>query len=236
MPSPNPLTRTTPFVHLPLIVLSTLFALPLLWLLLTSVQPREQVGKVPPEWLPRQFYIEVGSETVPVTPPLTVGTDKLLVVPSAGPQRGQHLLVAPAAYQNGMLVQRTQSAAGMTEATYPARLERAIPEHFVIVKEWFLSKYTKRAARTFYLEPSAVKQKVSPVTGNYPEAVRALTARGSRLATRADKRRTSDRFSRKTTALPWLGRTAWGLGSSCTCRAASRPLTWSAASSRREHE
>ncbi|HYP76625.1 MAG TPA: carbohydrate ABC transporter permease [Polyangiaceae bacterium] len=177
MPSPNPLTRTTPFVHLPLIVLSTLFALPLLWLLLTSVQPREQVGKVPPEWLPRQFYIEVGSETVPVTPPLTVGTDKLLVVPSAGPQRGQHLLVAPAAYQNGMLVQRTQSAAGMTEATYPARLERAIPEHFVIVKEWFLSKYTKRAARTFYLEPSAVKQKVSPVTGNYPEAVRALTAR-----------------------------------------------------------
>src|SRR4051812_3762621 len=96
MASPNPLTRTNPLVHLPLLVLATLFALPLLWLLLTAVQPREQVGKIPPEWLPRQSYIQVGSETIPVTPPFPVGSDKLVVVPSAGPKRGQHLLVQPA--------------------------------------------------------------------------------------------------------------------------------------------
>src|SRR6478609_8387928 len=129
MPSPNPLTRTTPLVHLPLIVLSTLFALPLLWLLLTAIQPREQVGKVPPEWLPRQFYIELGTETVPVTPPLTVGTDKLVVVPSAGPKRGQHVLVAPEDYKNGMLVQRTRIADRVEQATYPARFEQTVPAH-----------------------------------------------------------------------------------------------------------
>jgi len=59
MPSPNPLERTNPLIHLPLITLAVLFTVPLLWLLLTSLQPREQVGKIPPEWLPRQNFITV---------------------------------------------------------------------------------------------------------------------------------------------------------------------------------
>src|SRR6478609_6967976 len=170
MASPNPLTRTSPLVHLPLILLSTLFALPLLWLLLTAIQPREQVGKVPPEWLPRQFYIELGTETVPVTPPLTVGTDKL--------------------------VQRTRIADRVEQATYPARFEQTVPAHFVTVKEWFLSKYTPSEPRVFYVEPSAVKRRIAPVAGNYPEAVRALTAREK------DKARPLGELLRKS-SLPW---------------------------------
>ena len=176
MPSPNPLDRHSPLLHLPLIVLSTLFALPLLWLLLTAVQPREQVGKIPPEWLPRKFYLELGTETVPVTPPMPVGSDKLVVVPSAGPKQGQRLLVDPADYRDGLLTLRTQLADRSAEARYPARLEQAVPAHFVRVKEWSLSKYSNRALRTFYVEPSAIQRKISPVFGNYSEAVRALTA------------------------------------------------------------
>ncbi|MEI9949436.1 MAG: hypothetical protein WDO74_10740 [Pseudomonadota bacterium] len=153
-----------------------MFALPLLWLLLTALQPREQVGKVPPEWLPRQAYIQVGGETVPVTPPLPVGSDKLLVVPSAGPKSGKHLLVEPADFHDGQLKLRSQVADRVIEASYPAKLEQSVPAHFVIVKEWFLSKYTTREARVFYVEPSAVERKITPIFGNYPEAVRALTA------------------------------------------------------------
>src|SRR6185369_36393 len=177
MASPNPLTRTTPLVHLPLIVLSTLFALPLLWLLLTALQPREQVGKVPPEWLPRQFYLRVGSETVAVTPPVPVGSSQLLVTPSAGPKQGMQLLVAPTDYDNGQVLQRNRVADRLVEERYPARLEQTVPAHYVIVKEWFLSKYSGHAPRVFYVEPTAVARKLAPVWGNYPEAVRALTAR-----------------------------------------------------------
>jgi len=176
MASPNPLTRTTPLVHLPLIVLSTLFALPLLWLLLTAVQPREQVGRIPPEWLPRQFYLQVGSETVAVTPPVPVGSGKLLVTPNTGPKQGMRLLVEPADYDNGLLLQRIRVADRLVEERHPARLEQTVPAHYVMVKEWFLSKYSGREARVFYVEPSAVERKVAPVLGNYPEAVRALTA------------------------------------------------------------
>src|SRR6187402_1540093 len=96
MASPNPLTRTNPLIRLPLVILASVFALPLVWLLLTAVQPREQVGKIPPEWLPRQAYIRVGAELVPVAPPLPVGSDKLLVTPENGPKRGRRLLVDPA--------------------------------------------------------------------------------------------------------------------------------------------
>jgi len=196
MASPNPLTRTTPLIHLPLVVLATVFALPLVWLLLTSVQPREQVGKIPPEWLPRQAFLEVDSETVPVTPPLPVGSDKLLVVPEAGPKRGMHLLIEPADFQNGLVKLRTQVVGRIVEASYPAKLERAIPASFVIVKEWFLSKYSAREPRVFYVEPSAVKRKISPVFANYPEAVRALSA------SEKDKARPLGELLRKS-AMPW---------------------------------
>ena len=176
MASPNPLTRTTPLVHLPLLALATLFALPLVWLLLTAVQPREQVGKIPPEWLPRQNFIEVAGQRIAVTPPLPVGADKLLVVPSEGPQAGKALLVEPADFRAGRVHLRTQIADRIVGADYPAILKQQIPAHFVIVKEWFLSKYAAHDARVFYVEPSAVTPQISPIFSNYPEAIRALTA------------------------------------------------------------
>jgi multiple sugar transport system permease protein len=176
MASPNPLNRTNPLIHLPLIALALLFTVPLLWLLLTSLQPREQVGKIPPEWLPRQNFIVRDGETITVTPPAPVGSDKLVVEPTAGPERGKPLLVEPGDYQGEQVKLRRQIADRIEETRYPAKLVQTVPAHFVIVKEWFLSKYTHRPARVFYVEPSAVVAKVSPVFGNYPEAIRALTA------------------------------------------------------------
>jgi multiple sugar transport system permease protein len=176
MASPNPLTRTTPLIHLPLIILAALFTVPLVWLLLTSLQPREQVGKIPPEWLPRQNFVTVAGETIPVTPPAPIGTDRVLVSPTSGPQAGKPLLVDPSDYVSGNVKVRTQVADRIEEAMYPAKLLEQVPGRDVIVKEWFLSKYTQREARVFYVDPSAVHSKVSPVIGNYPEAIRALTA------------------------------------------------------------
>ena len=196
MPSPNPLTRTTPLIHLPLIVLATLFALPLLWLLLTALQPREQVGKIPPEWLPRQYSIELAGQSIAVTPPLPIGSEKLVVVPSAGPKQGKRLLVDPADFRDGQVKLRSQVADRVLEASYPAQLEQSVPAHFVIVKEWFLSKYTAREARVFYVEPSAVARQIAPVFGNYSEAVRALTA------SEKDKARPLTELLAKS-ALPW---------------------------------
>jgi multiple sugar transport system permease protein len=176
MASPNPLNRTNPLIHLPLITLALLFTVPLLWLLMTSLQPREQVGKIPPEWLPRQNFITQNGETIPVTPPALIGSDKLLVEPTAGPDLGKHLLVEPSDYVDGQVKVRVQVADRTEEKLYPAKIDQQVPGRFVIVKEWFLSKYTSHEARIFYVEPTAVHSKISPILGNYPEAIRALTA------------------------------------------------------------
>src|ERR1041384_4094583 len=81
MASPNPLHRTTRLFHLPLAVLAALFVGPLVWMLATSLQPREQVSKIPPELLPNQYYVTLsGPERVYVTPPQPVGaTDEVVV-------------------------------------------------------------------------------------------------------------------------------------------------------------
>src|SRR5450432_2078913 len=122
MASPNPLNRTNPLIHLPLITLALLFTVPLLWLLLTSLQPREQVGKIPPEWLPRQNFVTVNGETIPVTPPAPIGTDRMLVTPTSGPQAGKQLLVEPSDYIGGNVKVRTQVADRIVEDLYPAKL------------------------------------------------------------------------------------------------------------------
>src|SRR5882724_11127997 len=106
MASPNPLTRTTPLIHLPLVILAALFMVPLVWLLLTSLQPREQVGKIPPEWLPRQYFITVNGQPLAVTPPALVGSDKLLVEPESGPELGKRLLVEPSHFDQGRVTLR----------------------------------------------------------------------------------------------------------------------------------
>lgn len=199
MASPNPLTRTTPLIHLPLVILASVFALPLVWLLLTAIQPREQVGKIPPEWLPRQAFIQVNGEKVAVTPPLPVGSDKLLVVPASGPQAAKQLLVEPSDFHDGQVKIRTQVADRVVETDYPAKIAQKVPASFVIVKEWFLSKYTTREARVFYVDPASVERKITPVIGNYPEAVRALTA------SEKDKAKPLGELLGKS-AMPWTAR------------------------------
>lgn len=176
MASPNPLQRTTPIIHLPLIVLAVLFLGPIIWLFATSLQPREQVGKVPPELLPRQYYVTRGAERVNVTPPQLVGLDKLLVVPGAGPKRGQEVLVDPSRFEDGKVTLAVRVADREEPQTFDARLVRAVAATDVSVKEWLLSKYTEREARTFYVPAAEVKSEIKPVWGNYPEAVKALTA------------------------------------------------------------
>jgi multiple sugar transport system permease protein len=176
MPSPNPLQRTTPLIHLPLLVLAVLFMIPLAWLLSAALQPREQVGKTPPELVPRLHYFFEGSTKIHVTPPQRLGVERLLVVPTAGPYRGQQRLVDPRDFESGTVALRVRSADRDLAQRYPAELLRRIPADYVVVKEWRLSKIGERAPRTFYLEAQRVKSEIQPIWGNFAEAVRALTA------------------------------------------------------------
>jgi multiple sugar transport system permease protein len=174
--NPNPLQRTSPLVHLPLVVLAATFMVPLVWLVMTSLQPREQIGRMPPEWLPRKSYLVVGAEEIPVVPPEAVGADKLVVVPDEGPEKGKALLVDPADFESGRVRRRLQVSDRVLEQKFPAQLKQKVPAHFLLAKEWFRSAYGHREPRIFYVEPGAIQTRIEPQFGNYGEAVRALTA------------------------------------------------------------
>lgn len=175
--NPNPLHSSHPGVHIPLVLLSVLFMVPFVWLSCSSLEPREQVGKVPPEWLPRQHTLTLPTgESLKVTPPERVGTDKLLIELEEGPSAGQRILVEPDRVRDGAFEREVLKGEEFVTERVPAELVQRVPANYVIVREWFLSKYRDREARTFYVSPDQVQTRIAPLWGNYPEAIRALTA------------------------------------------------------------
>ena len=176
MASPNPLLRTNPLVHLPLAILAADFLVPLIWLIATSLQPREQVGKVPPEWLPRRQYIVLNGEQISVTPPQKVGSEKVYVKLLEGLDKDKSVLVDPADVVDGKVKRRTQVADRFEEQLVPAQVLQQVKASDVYVQEWFLSKHGHAEPRKFYLPADTVKTAIKPLFGNYPEAIRALTA------------------------------------------------------------
>ncbi|MFT5126478.1 MAG: multiple sugar transport system permease protein [Rhodothermales bacterium] len=176
MASTNPLHTTRSSAHIPLILLSILFSLPFIWLVCTSLQPREQVGHVPPQWFPRQHSIQVNGETVLVTPPAEVGLVKAIVVPADGPDAGRRILVEAERLTDGKLEIQVQIADRLETRQVDATLAQAVPGDFVYVREWQLSKLGEGDPRFFCVPASEIETKVQPVWGNYPEAIRALTA------------------------------------------------------------
>jgi multiple sugar transport system permease protein len=176
MANPNPLLRSNPLVHAPLALLACIFLVPLIWLIATSLQPREQVGKVPPEWLPRRQYVVINDEKIPVTPPQQIGSDKVYVKLLEGLDKGKSVLVEPGDVADGKARRKVQVSDRFEEQLVPVEVLQKVKASDVYVQEWFLSKYGNKEPRKFYLAADQVKTEIKPLFGNYPEAVRALTA------------------------------------------------------------
>ena len=176
MSARNPLKKSTPAAHIPLLLFAVVFMFPLVWLITSSLQPREQVGKISPEWLPRMHYVTVDGERIPVTPPEKIAVDSVLVRPADGPDKGKAVLAEATKFKDGKLTRKIQVDDQMVDRQYAAELVQNVPAAFVYVRQWFLSKYQAEAPCEFYVPADRITDKVEPVWGNYPEAVRALTA------------------------------------------------------------
>ncbi len=61
------------FVYTLLVAGSVVFALPLIWLILTSLKPIEQAMTMPPTWIPRAYYAEIDGKRMEVTRDYRVG-------------------------------------------------------------------------------------------------------------------------------------------------------------------
>jgi len=163
------------FVHVPLGILAMAFLTPLVWLLVSSLQPREQIGKIPPEWLPRGYQLTLATgERLWVTPPERVGTERLLVAPLAGAKSGIPVLVSPSDFSNGELRLAGPSATSVQERL-PAKLIQRVPGYFVSVSESSAANYANQTARRFYVDPHQISSRIRPLFANYEQAILALS-------------------------------------------------------------
>jgi len=158
-----------------LILLGAFFVFPFVWLVSSSLQPREQIMRMPPKWLPSMYYTAIDNERVRVTPPDTVAVASVIVILSEGPDTGQTRLVPQTYFKDGRLRIITQEAHGTKERWLSDELQKKIPAGWVQVQEWFLGKYETRTPRRICVPPDAVEEVFEPVWENYPEALRQLT-------------------------------------------------------------
>lgn len=85
-----------PLVYLALLAGAALFLLPLLWMLSTALKPIEQTTSLPPQWLPRRYYVGEGSTrrevklAAVVTVPSVWATPAGATSPVALPQADVH--------------------------------------------------------------------------------------------------------------------------------------------------
>src|SRR5512146_1778621 len=64
---------------------AALFLLPLLWMLSTALKPLEQTTAVPPDWLPRRFYVGEGSARREVRLAAAVTAPSVWALPEGAP-------------------------------------------------------------------------------------------------------------------------------------------------------
>src|SRR5690606_1500089 len=113
---------------------------------------------------------------ISVTPPEFIASDKVLVRLKEGPKEGETVLIPREHFTGTHARWGLQQADRFAFHTYTAELVQEVPAGRVAVREWRLSKYAEAPPRVLYVPADTVQPVVAPVVGNYPEAIRALTA------------------------------------------------------------
>lgn len=169
--------RAHPLLHAPLLLLAVVFSLPFVWLLASSLQPREQIGKPDQGLLPQRWQLlaEDGSAHW-VTPPVTVAQDSVLIRVDEGPQSGKSLLLPAAAWREGRVELELTVGGGRIRKDFAATRIQEVPQGWLELRSWQAAKYAPGEAIRFYAPAERVRSTADPVWQNYPEAVRALSA------------------------------------------------------------
>ena len=81
------------FTYLALTACSVVFALPLVWVLVTSLKPVEQTMTIPPTWVPKTYYIQVAGKQIEVKKGVVTQEAGVIAVVKDGPKKGERLFV-----------------------------------------------------------------------------------------------------------------------------------------------
>ena len=156
------------FIHLALIGCSIIFAIPFIWVLVTSLKPVEQTMTIPPTWIPRTYYIEVEGEKLEVKKGIVTQESGAIVIVEEGPRAGERLFVSDSQLKEDKAFLQVQVADRVFEDYYKIKVEEVVPIGWVQVIEKTPEQYAKEEPYWTFVPPGAIQKRIKLWWNNYP--------------------------------------------------------------------
>jgi len=158
---------------------STVFILPFIWLIVTSLKPIEQTTVMPPTWIPRVYTAVVDGKRMEISKDFVITRKSDVVVVNEGPQKGRRLLIADKdldsasstasmpVFENG--AQRTRS--------YPVTVVRTVEPGAWHVTELSQTKVRQHDLAWDVVPEASIDASAAPRWDNYPKALATIGGR-----------------------------------------------------------
>jgi len=161
-------------VHGVLCAGAVLFLFPFVWLVTTSLKPIEQTMRMPPEWLPRATYAEVGGVRMKVLAERTLDEPSVIVTIEEGRRKGERVLLPASQYADGHAEVEVRVADQTVTMRPRATLEKAVPAGHWLVREKLerLPHEEGPPARWDCVAAGALETVIEPAWRNYDGAIR----------------------------------------------------------------
>ena len=155
------------FTYLALTACSVVFALPLVWVLVTSLKPVEQTMTIPPTWVPKTYYIQVAGKQIEVKKGVVTQEAGVIAVVKDGPKKGERLFVPDSQLKDDKALVQVQVADRIEENYYAVDIEKKVRPGWVQVIEKFSTQYEKVEPYWTFVPPQEVTEKVKFWFRNY---------------------------------------------------------------------
>ena len=157
------------FIQLALIGCSIVFAIPFIWVLVTSLKPVEQTMTIPPNWIPKTYYIQVEGKKLEVKKGIVARRPGAIVIVKDGPRKGERLFVSDSQLKGDKAFLQIQIADKIFEDYYTVEIEKVVPVGWVQVIEKTPEQYAKQTLYWTFVPPQEIQEKVKLWWSNYPQ-------------------------------------------------------------------
>ncbi len=157
------------YIQLALIGCSLVFAIPFIWVVVTSLKPVEQTMTIPPNWIPKTYYVQVEGKKLEVKKGIVTREPGAIVVVKDGPRKGERLFILDSQLKEGKAFLQVQIADNVFEDYYTIETEKVVPAGWVQVIEKTPEQYAKQALYWTFVAPGEIQEKVKLWWSNYPQ-------------------------------------------------------------------
>ena len=153
--------------YLALTACSIVFALPFVWVMVTSLKPVEQTMTIPPTWIPKTYYIQVAGKQLEVKKGVVTQEAGAIAVVKDGPKKGERVFVPDSQLKDGKALLQVQVADRIEGNYYAVDIEKEVQPGWVQVIEKFSTQYEKVEPYWTFVPPQEVTEKVKFWFRNY---------------------------------------------------------------------